>query len=151
MFLEHVPYPIGEALTSLTIKQVADNQLRLLQLCERLIAMNIHPQVSADKLGITEDGDIKLYLDIDYCELSGKEDKQELMMAKKLEVNSVFNRYLGEVPSLRHYRSAPHINPYREDHARDSRRDSKEDKSRYTYNSPESEVCYKASTKSRKQ
>lgn len=61
------PDPIGEALTSLTIKQVADNQLRLLQLCERLIAMNIHPQVSADKLGITEDGDIKLYLDIDYC------------------------------------------------------------------------------------
>lgn len=63
-------------------------------------------------LGITPNGVIKLYLDVDFRELSGTENKQDLLLAKELEINSIFNKYLTEVPSvkaMRHYRSAPSI------------------------------------------
>jgi hypothetical protein len=54
-------------------------------------------------------------LDVDYRELTGNENKQDLLMAKEIEINSIFNKYLSEVPSikaLKHYKSAPSIKGY---------------------------------------
>lgn len=77
-----------------------------------------------------------MYLDIDYWQLNGNEDKQELMMAKRVEVNCVFNRYLGEVPSLKHYRSAPSFEAYQPEPHIQTHRQSKENYAKYNYDSP---------------
>lgn len=68
----------------------------------------------AEELLGVQDGMVKMYLDVEYCELEGTEDKEELMVAKQLEINNIFNKYLSDVPSvkaLKHYKSAPHL-PY---------------------------------------
>jgi hypothetical protein len=123
-----------------SIRQVADSQNQLLGLCRDLVNLNINPQVTSEALGFTHHGEIELYLDIDYWqlsggedkeELSGGEDKEELMMAKRVELNCVFNRYLGEVPSLKHYRSAPSFEGYQEEQRSEMRSEAGDNHVKY--------------------